>query len=181
MALKATICKATIQVSDMDRGYYNALNLTIAQHPSETDERMMIRVLAYILHAAENLEFTKGLSADDEPEIWLKSLSNEIELWVELGLPDEKRIRKACNRSKEVYLYIYGGNTARTWWDKNEKKFDRFKNLHVINLSQEATKAIGALAQKNMNLQCTIQDGQIWLGDDDNNVMIEPKKLYGED
>ena len=110
MAIKATICKANLQIADMDRGYYNDLTLTIAQHPSETDERMMVRLLAFALHASEGLKFTEGISAeDDEPDIWQKNMSGEIEIWIEVGLPDEKRIRKACNRAKQVYLYPYGG------------------------------------------------------------------------
>lgn len=105
MALKATIFKAEISISDMDRHYYQEHPLTIAQHPSETNERMMVRLLAFALNADERLEFTKGLSADDEPELWNKNYSDEIELWIELGQPDEKRIRKACGRSRQVIIY----------------------------------------------------------------------------
>src|SRR5680860_958910 len=117
MALKATIFKATLNIADMDRHYYADHQLTLAQHPSENDERMMIRLLAFALNAREGLEFTKGLSTDDEPELWQKSLSDEIELWIELGLPDESRLRKACNRSKQVILYTpYGGTRTSPNW-----------------------------------------------------------------
>ena len=115
MALKASIYKAEIQISDMDRNYYHLHQLTIARHPSENEERMMVRLLAFICHADEQLTFTKGISTDDEPDIWHKSLSNEIELWSDLGQPDDKRIRKACGRSQKHYKYSYNENSAELW------------------------------------------------------------------
>jgi len=177
MALKATIFKAELQIADMDRGYYNDLSLTLAQHPSETDERMMVRLLAFIIHADEQLQFTRGLSANDEPELWQKSLSDEIELWIDVGLPDEKRIKKACNRSKQVYLYTYGGRNVGPWWEQNKKQLARYSNLKIVNIAQEMTKSMAGLVQKTMNLQCTIQDGQIWLSDSTLSVEITPEVL----
>lgn len=179
MALTATVFKAELQIADMDRGYYADHALTIARHPSETDERMMVRVLAFALHAAENLCFTKGLCADDEPDLWQKSLTDEIEVWIDVGLPDEKRIRKACNRSGQVWLYAYGGRSAQLWWDKTGESLKRFSNLRVMNLSQTATKALAELAERTMRLQCTIQEGQVWLGNGETTVMIEPEHWYG--
>ena len=122
MALKATIFKAELQIADMDRGYYQDHNLTIAQHPSENDLRMMIRLMTFILHAHEDLTFTKGLSTDDEPDVWQKSLSDEIEVWIDLGQPDEKRIRKACGRSKEVFIYTYSGHAGRSLVGTEQKQ-----------------------------------------------------------
>lgn len=179
MAIKATIFKVKLQLSDMDRAYYEDLTLTIAQHSSETDERTMVRLLAFALHASEGLKFTEGVSAEDEPDIWQKSLSGEIELWIDVGLPDEKRIRKACNRAKEVYIYAYGGRTIEPWWQAMAEKVSRHQNLKVIALPHPATKPLGELAQKTMTLQCTIQDGQIWIGDAANNIFVEPQRLYG--
>lgn len=179
MAIKATIFKVNLQIADMDRAYYNDLSLTIAQHPSETDERMMIRLLAFVLHASEGLKFTEGISADDEPDIWQKSLSDEIEIWIDVGLPDEKRIKKACNRANRVYLYAYGGRTVHKWWQSMAEKLTRHKNLKVIALPQTATLSLGKLAQRTMTLQFTVQDGQIWIGDDKNNVLVELEPLYG--
>lgn len=180
MAIKATICKANIQIADMDRGYYEDLSLTIAQHPSETDERMMVRLLAFVLHASEGLRFTEGISAEeDEPDIWQKSLTGEIEIWVDVGLPNEKRIKKACNRARQVYIYPYGGRTVQAWWQPISEKLSKHKNLKVIALPQTATKSLAELAQRTMTLQCTIQDGQIWIGDDKNNLLVEPELLYG--
>lgn len=177
MALKATIFKADIQISDMDRHYYAGHELTIARHPSETDERMMLRVLAFALYAHEQLSFTKGLSTDDEPDLWQKSLSDEIELWIDLGQPDEKRIRKAAGKSKQVILITYGGNSAQVWWDQNQDKFDRFNNLSILNIDETASKALTELTDRNMQLQCTIQDGQIWLGNETTTVEITPSRL----
>jgi len=180
MAIKATICKAGIHIADMDRGYYGDLSLTIARHPSETDERMMVRVLAFALHAAEGLKFTEGISAkDDEPDIWLKDLTGDIDLWIDVGLPDEKRIKKACNRARQVYIYPYGGRIVQSWWQPMAGRLSKHKNLNVIALPQESTKSMSKLAQRSMTLQCTVQDGQIWIGDSENNLLVEPEILYG--
>jgi uncharacterized protein YaeQ len=175
MALKATIFKATLQISDMDREYYQEHSLTLARHPSETDERMMVRLLAFALHADEYLQFTKGLCADDEPDLWLKSFTNEIDLWIDVGLPDENRIRKACGRARQVVLYCYGGRNTQIWWERNVTKLNRFKNLRVINLPAEATSELTALAQRSMELHCSIQDGHICIGNEKSNMMIIPE------
>lgn len=174
MALSATIFKATLQISDMNRNYYAEHLLTLARHPSETNERMMIRLLAFALHAEEQLCFTKGLCVDDEPDIWQKDLTNEISLWIDVGLPDERRIRKASNRSDRVYLYTYGGRGADLWWKKNESKLQRFNNLNVIEIPETATKILSELAERTMQLQCTIQDGDIWLNNGKESCSISP-------
>jgi uncharacterized protein YaeQ len=173
MALKATIFKAELQIADMDRNYYHDHALTIAQHPSETDERMMVRLLAFALHADDALAFGKGLSTDDEPDLWQKDLTGAIETWIDVGLPDEKRVRKACGRARQVFVYSYGGRVAEMWWNQSSDKLDRIKNLSVINLSPETSQALAKLAQRNMQLQCTIQEGQVWLSDKDNAVQVE--------
>jgi len=173
MALKATIFKADLQIADMDRNYYHDHALTIARHPSETDERMMVRVLAFALHAHEALVFGKGLSADDEPDLWQKDLTGAIEIWLDVGLPDEKRVRKACGRAKQVFIYNYGGRVADMWWTQSRDKIERIKNLTVINLPPETSLALAKLAQRNMQLQCTVQEGQIWLSDQVNTVQVE--------
>ncbi|MGF2735491.1 YaeQ family protein [Marinobacter sp. DUT-1] len=178
MALKATVFKATLNIADMDRHYYADHHLTLARHPSETDERMMVRLLAFVLNADEHLEFTRGLSTDDEPELWQKSLSDEIELWIELGLPDESRLRKACNRAQKVVLYTYGGRAVSLWWEKNQNKLSRFNNLTVIDLPQEGTEALAGLAERTMSLQCTIQDGEVGIGNENTLANLTPTRLY---
>lgn len=178
MALKATIFKATLNIADMDRHYYADHQLTIAQHPSENDERMMIRLLAFALNASEGLEFTKGLSTDDEPELWQKSLSDEIELWIELGLPDESRLRKACNRSRQVILYAYGGRAVPLWLEKHQNKLSRFDNLTIIDLPAESTEALAGLVERNMNYQVTIQDGEVSFSNEGALTNITPAPIF---
>jgi len=174
MALKSTIFKADCQIADIDRSYYQPHNLTIALHPSETEERMMIRLLAFILNAHEHLQFTKGLSADDEPDIWQKSLTDDISLWIDVGMPDEKRIRKASSRADKVTLYTYGGRNT-VWWKQLEPKLKRFSNLTVINLPKSSTDQLAMLVKRAMQLQISLQDGQIWVSDDHHTAHIVPE------
>jgi uncharacterized protein YaeQ len=118
MAIKSTIFKARLNIADMDRPYYGEHTLTLARHPSETDERMMVRLLAFALFADERLEFGRGLSAEDEPALWRKDYSGAIERWIEVGLPDEKALRKAAGRAAEVIVVAYGGRAMDVWWAK---------------------------------------------------------------
>ena len=173
MALKATIFKAELQIADMDRNYYHEHALTIARHPSETDERMMVRLLAYALHAGEALTFGKGLSADDEPDLWQKDLTGAIELWIDVGQPDEKRVRRACGRAEQVFIYSYGGQAAAIWWDQNGGKLERARNLTVVSVPAAASQALAKLAQRNMQLNCTIQDQQVWIGDAQDRIQVD--------
>lgn len=176
MALSATIFKAEVQISDMDRGYYHKHALTIARHPSETDERMMVRLLAFCLHASEALTFGKGLSADDEPDIWEKDLTGAIVSWIDVGQPDEKRIRKASGRANDVFVYSYGAQVARMWWEQVGERIERARNVSVIRLPAE-TRALAKLAERNMRLTCTIQDRQVWLANDGESVEIALENL----
>lgn len=178
MALKATIFKADIQIADMDRNYYQDHALTIARHPSETDERMMMRLLAFIIHAHEALVFGKGLSAEDEPDLWQKDLTGVIELWIEVGQPDDKRIMKACGRSARVLIYSYSA-TSNIWWGQVGSRVERARNLTVINVAPSVSMALAAFAQRSMQLQCTIQDGQIWITSNDETVQVDLTVLQG--
>ena len=173
MALRATIFKADLQIADMDRNYYHDHALTIARHPSETDERMMVRLLAYALHADEALSFGKGLSADDEPDLWQRDLTGAIELWIDVGQPDEKRIRKACGRARQVFVYCYRGHGTAIWWDQTGSKLERSSNLTVVSVPAAASQALAKLARRNMQLNCTIQDQQVWLGDTEDRVQVD--------
>jgi uncharacterized protein YaeQ len=173
MASNATIFKATVQISDMDRQYYQDHALTLARHPSETDERMMVRLLAFVLHADEALSFGPGLNTEEEPALWRKDLTGAIDLWIDVGQPDEKTIRQACGRAKQVYIYTYGGSGADQWWGKNLATFERLNNLAVMNLPLDGSRALTTLAQSSIQLQCTIQEGQIWLGNGITTAHIE--------
>jgi uncharacterized protein YaeQ len=179
MALKATIYKAELQIADMDRNYYQEHGLTLARHPSETDERMMVRLLAFALHADPALTFTKGLFDTDEPDLWQKDLTGAIELWIEVGQPDEKRLMKACGRAEKVIVYSYSA-TSHIWYKGIANKLERAKNLTVINLPAEASVQLEQLATRNMQLQCTIQDGQVWLTDSVDTVLVEREAFKAE-
>jgi uncharacterized protein YaeQ len=166
MALKSTIYKAELQIADMDRHYYGDHALTIARHPSETDERMMVRVAVFALFAHERLEFCKGLSDTDEPDLWQKDLTGAIETWIEVGQPDERRIAKASGRSSEVDVVAYGGRTSDIWWQGVRNKVERLSNVTVWSLADGVGEALSKLAQRTMRLQMTVQDGVAWLGSD---------------
>ena len=172
MALKATIYKAAINIADLDRHFFQDVSLTLAQHPSETVQRMMLRLVAWICHADEDLKFTKGLCADDEPEIWLRNDTLALELWVELGLPDERRVKKACSLAPHVVVYAYGERAATVWWQAMANKVAPYRQLSVRFLDDQQLLALAALAQRTMNLQATLQEGAIWLSDDKNNLEI---------
>jgi uncharacterized protein YaeQ len=172
MALKATIYKADLQIADMDRNYYQEHALTIARHPSETDERMMIRLLAFALHADPALAFTKDLFDVDEPALWQKDLTGAIQTWIEVGQPDEKRLMKACGRAARVLVYSYSA-TSHIWFKQIANKVERARNLSIVNIPDEASAALERLAKRSMQLQCTIQDGQVWLTDGADTVLVE--------
>lgn len=177
MSLKATVYKLELQISDMDRHYYQTHKITLAQHPSETEQRMMVRALAFALHADEALSFGRGMTSEDEPDLWRRDLTGEIELWIDVGQPDETRIRRACGRARKVVIYTYSGHGAQIWWDKNGASLARNKNLEVINLPGPACQNLAAMAGRTMNLQCLIQEGQIQLMDATTTVSIEPVML----
>ena len=172
MALKATIYKAELNIADMDRHYYADHALTIALHPSETDERMMARVLAFALYADQNPSFTKGLFDVDEPELWARDLTDAITLWIDLGQPDETRLKRACARAEKVVALCYGGGCER-WWAGVADKLARLSNLEVRQLSPASSQALAALAQRGMKLQCLIQDGEITVHGDAGEVRVE--------
>lgn len=177
MACSSTVYKAHLNISDLDRGYYADHPLTIACHPSENEQRMMTRVLAFILHADPALQFGKGLSSQEEPALWIKNDNGEIELWIELGQPDEKRIRHACQRAQQVVIYSYQEKSAKVWWPQIKGKVSRFKNLHVKQLDQAMADSLTSLAKRGMKLQCTLQDGELWINDEHQQVHITPRNL----
>jgi len=178
MALKAIIHKAEMIISDMDRGYYHTHGLTLAQHPSETLERLMLRLVVFAMHASEQLGFTRGLGAIDEPEVWQKSATGDIEVWIDLGEPDERRLRQACGRARQVWLYTYGRGSD-VWWEGMQKKITRLKNLRVLRIAPTTIVELAKLNQRTMQLQVTIQDKQLWLSSGDRCVLVEAERLFG--
>ena len=175
MALKATVRKIELQLSDMDRHHYATYPLTLAQHPSETDARLMARVVAFALHADERLEFGRGISSDDEPDLWRKDRTGQIEQWIDLGQPDEARVRRACGRSGEVVVVTYSGRGADIWWDKTGAALSRSKNLSVIDLDASALDSLAAWEGRGLELQCLIQDGRMQWLNGDASVEIVPR------
>ena len=179
MALKATIFKVDLSVADMDRNVYADFPLTLARHPSENDARMMVRLLAFMLFADERLEFGKGLSTDEEPDLWLKDLTGVIDLWIVVGQPDERWLRKASGRAGKVVVFAYGDRVVDVWWEQNRGKLEKLSNLTVFRLNSDDTSALAGLASRSMNLQCTIQEGEVLITGEGDPVRVEPVALFG--
>lgn len=178
MALKATIYKTELSVADLDRNVYENFSLRLAQHPSENDARMMIRLLAFMMYANERLEFGKGLSTDDEPDLWLKDLTGAVELWIYVGQLDERWLRKASGRSNQVVVISYGDRVADVWWEQNRTKLEKLPNLTVYRLSADDMQALAGLVSRAMNLQCTIQEGEVLITGEGDPVRVEPTLLF---
>ena len=174
MAQNSTVVKAELQVSDMDRHYYATHNLTLAQHPSETDERLMVRLIAFALYADDRLEFGRGLSDEDEPSLWRRDYTGEIDLWIDLGQPDETRIKKASARARQVVVVNYGGRAAAIWWDKIANSLTRLKNVTIIDVPPEVVDQLAAIGERGMRLNALIQDGELQLMGDRGSVALRP-------
>ncbi len=179
MALKATIFKAELQVSDLDRHHYETYTLTLARHPSETDERMMVRLLAFALHASPDLAFGRGLSAEDEADLLETAPDGSLLTWIDVGLPDERAVRKACHRARRTVVLAYGGRAVDIWWLQNQAALAGFANLTVLRLPAEQGASLAGLAARSMRLQCTLQEGVVWLGDEGNSLELRLERLRG--
>jgi uncharacterized protein YaeQ len=182
MALKSTIYKASLQIADMDRGLYADHPLTLALHPSETEERLMVRLLAFALHVPANdhdgaLAFGRGISDTDEPDLWRHSLAGELRQWIDVGQPDERRLAKACGRADQVCLYAYAA-AAPVWWAGIQAKLARLANLRVWLLPAAQSRELAALAERSMALQVTVQDAVVWVGNGQRSVEIHPQTLF---
>ncbi len=175
MSPKATVVKVELQVSDMDRHYYALHALTLAQHPSETDLRLLVRVIAFALHADERLEFGRGLSDEDEPALWRRDYTGAVEQWIELGQPDESRLRKAAGRAGAVTVVGYGGNAGEMWWTRNAATLSRLSNLSVIDLDPAELEAALPLMGRGARLTAMIQDGELQLMDAERSVTLLPR------
>lgn len=174
MAPNATVYKAELQVTDLDRHYYATHDLVLAQHPSETPQRLMARLIVFALFADERLAFGRGLSDEDEPTLWQRGYDGQIERWIELGQPDESRLRKASGRAREVVVVGYAGNAAEVWWSKQGATLGRVRGLTVIDLRHEDVEAAIALLARTMRLTAMIQDGELQLMDAERSVSLRP-------
>ena len=184
MAVKSTIFKAALQVADIDHAYYADHALTLARHPSETDERMMVRLAALALHAHTLnsvchgdgvLAFGAGLSDPDEPDAWLRDFTGRTRLWLEVGQPDDKPLQKACNKADAVVLYCFH-HAAEVWWRGIESRLTRLDKLSVFRIAAADSVQLARLAQRSMSLQATVQEGVLSLGDETRSVSIEPQR-----
>ncbi|MEZ7996352.1 MAG: YaeQ family protein [Halioglobus sp.] len=180
MALKPTIYKAQIELADSDRNCYESLSLTVAKHPSETLERMMVRLLAYCLNCTRGLEFTKGISTADEPDLWVHSDSGEIEHWIEVGHPEEARLRKACGRARQVSVYAFAKSTP-TWWKLNNEAISALPHLHVWLLDWTEIQSAADLLNRTVQLNVSIVGGILYLDNGSNSTSVEPILLCQTD
>ncbi len=177
MALKSSIHKIQLNVADTDRQVYADFALTVARHPSETDRRMMLRLLAFALHADDALAFGRGISTDDEPDLWLRDATGHIQLWVELGNPDPDRLRKACAKADRVVLYAYGDRSTPVWWQKHGDYLARFDRLEILQVSDTQAAELESMAAQAIDMQCTISDGAVWVSAGDSSLSVEPQVL----
>ncbi len=174
MALRASIHRAELSIADLDRNVFERHVLTLARHPSETEGRMMVRLLAFAMHADDALAFGRGLSTEDEPDLWKRDDTGAIELWIDVGLPDERDVRKACGRARSVVVLAYGERRTEVWWEANADAFARLENLRVLTLSDRDSAALQTMAERSMKLACTLQDGHVWFASDTDSVEITP-------
>jgi len=181
VAIKSTIYKIDMQIANIDDNYYADHNLTIASHPSENEERMMVRLLAFALNSSESLQFGNGLTDPDEADIWEKYLTGSIKLWIDMGQPEEKTILKACGKSEKVKIYTYKSNSCQ-WWDSVVSKLTRAKNLEVYHIEPKSVDSLSEMVEKSMSLLYTIQDDEIWVRDNkDRSVNVKMKTLFSKD
>ena len=176
MALRATVYRCDLTLSDIDRGVYGAFPLTLARHPSETEERLMVRLLAFVLFADPRLAFGRGLSTEGEPDLWQHDETGAVERWIDVGLPDEREVRRACGRAREVVVLAYGGRRVQPWWAANGASLARLPNLRVLALADEACAGLQGLVARSMALTATVHDGHVWLGSPDSSVEIVPQR-----
>jgi len=181
MALKSTVFRVDLSVADLDRNVYEDFSLRLAQHPSENDARMMVRLFAFMQHADARLEFGKGLSTDDEPDLWLKDLTGAVDLWIYVGLLDERWLRKASGRASRVVVYAYGDRAADVWWEQNRTALEKLPNLTVYRLSADDTQVLAGLVERSMSLQCTIQDGEALIVGEKGQIHLSPRLILGAD
>lgn len=170
MALPSTIFRVELHISDMDRHYYATHNLTLARHPSETDERMMARLLAFALHASDSLTFAQGLSSPDEPDLWSKDLQGDITHWIMVGLPDEKQIKKALSRADKVSIFAYGTGID-AWYEKTS--FEKFAHVTIVGVDASTIKQLADSVRRSMRIQATIQDGALWWSHEHGSIEVE--------
>lgn len=177
MAISSTIFKVLLNLSDLNRNHFKDYKLTIARHPSENDQRMMLRLIAFSLFANDQLSFTKGISSTEEPDLWIKNYAGEIECWIELGQPDERRIRQAFSLAQKVIIISYGDKSFANWQSQLTTSFKRFPQLKVLHIHDQDLTELTKLVDKNMQLHCSIQENEIYIGNDSHNIQIAVNQI----
>ncbi len=184
MALGATIYKANIDISDVDRGYYGSHLCTLARHPSETEERLAIRMLAFCLYVGETdmrLEFGRGLSMEGEPALWEIDDTGAIARWIDVGVPDIRQVRKAAGRSNEEIVIAYGEDRIEPWWKQNMSDMRKVEKLSVAMLKDAEVAQMIPLIGRTMHLTVTVQDSVVWLSDSVNTAQVQMHWLLRRD
>jgi len=176
MALKPTIYKAQVELADSDRSCFETLSVTLAKHPSETLERLAVRLLAYCLNYTRGLEFTKGLSTADEPDLWRHNDHGGIEHWIEVGQPEEPRLRKACGRARQVSVYAFA-KSATTWWKLNGDAISALPRIDVWQIDWAEVQSAAALLDRTVQLSASIVGGILYLDNGSASTSVEPVRL----
>jgi uncharacterized protein YaeQ len=177
MALKPTIYKAQIELADSDRNCFEELSLTLARHPSETLERMAARLLAYCLNCTRGLEFTRGISTADEPDVWEHSDHGEIAHWIEVGQPEAARLRKACGRARRVSVYAFA-KSADTWWKLNGESITALPRLRVWQFDWHEIQAAAALLERTVQLNISVVGGTLYVDNGSASASVELRLLH---
>jgi len=154
VALKPTIYKLRIALSDLERNYYDSFSLTVALHPSETPERMVARVMAFCLNAQQDLCFTKGLSDVEEPDLWLRTMEEKTLLWIDVGEPDAERVKKSTRKAERVKIYSFNSKTD-TWWQQGKGKFSLF-DAEFTRFEPSSIVRLASLLQRTVDWSVTI-------------------------
>ena len=175
MALKPTLYKLRISLSDLNRNYYDTLNLTIAQHPSETVERMMVRVLAFCINAQQDLIFTKGVSVAEEPDIWARTFDDQISIWIDVGEPSVDRIKKASRIAQIVKVYSFNSKSD-VWWKQEGAKFNEL-TVSIFQFQWQSIQALAALVQRTMDISVTITDESAYIATESGECEVSWKLL----
>lgn len=175
MALKPTIYKFRIALTDMNRDYYDSLSLTIAQHPSENLTRMMARVLAFSMNAQQDLAFTKGLSNIEEPDIWHKTLDDQISLWIDVGEPDPERVKKSTRLARNVRIYSFN-TKSDVWWKQNSNKLNLLK-AQVYRLDAEAIETLATYVKRTMDISIMLTGNSAFVSTENGDCEVEWAEL----
>lgn len=176
MAIKPTIYKLSIAISDFNRDYYDSVNLTVALHPSETVQRMMARIVAYCLNAQDNITFTKGLSNIEEPDIWVKTLDDQITLWIEVGEPSPERIKKSSRIAPEVKFYSFNSKSD-TWWKQSKDKVSQFKNVKFYQFDWPQIQLLATFAERSMDWSLSISGDTVYIAAENQECELVVREL----